>query len=84
MTIDKSTYTNPSFKKVNAKMYDYKCDIKLQVEKETFRAHKHILSEASDYFAAMFGSDMIESHKDSITLQDISPQGMCTQIWIVH
>ena len=27
-------------------MYDYKCDVKLKVEKETFKAHRHVLADA--------------------------------------
>ena len=56
-------------------MYDYQCNIKLKVEKETFRAHKDVLIEASDYFSAMFGHNMKEKDQDVIELMGISPRG---------
>ena len=56
-------------------MYDYKCDIKLQVDRETFRAHKDVLTEASDYFSAMFGHNMLEKEQDAIEIHGISPRG---------
>ena len=36
-----------------------------------FRAHKNVLSDASDYFAAMFSHDMIEKGQDAVVLHDI-------------
>ena len=46
-----------------------------QVEKQTFRAHRDVLSEASDYFSAMFGHDMREKEQGEIILHGISPRG---------
>ena len=66
---------NNNYKKVPFKMYDYRCDIKLNVEKETFRAHRDVLAEASDYFSAMFSHNMVEKEKDAIELKGISPRG---------
>ena len=43
----KVKYINKNYAKVNAKMYDFTCDIKLKVGTETFRAHKEVLSEVS-------------------------------------
>ena len=80
MSGDKYKYTNPSYKKVSAKMYDYKCDVKLKVDTETFRVHKQVLSDASDYFAAMFSIDMRESQQEAIELQDVSARGFATMI----
>jgi hypothetical protein len=56
-------------------MYDYKCDIKLKVGTANFKAHRDVLAEASDYFAAMFSHDMVEKEKDVIEIQGISPGG---------
>lgn len=72
---EKHKYVNTSFTKISAKMYDYKCNIKLKVNKETFRAHKDVLTEASDYFSAMFGHNMKEREQDAIELHGISPKG---------
>lgn len=56
-------------------MYDYNCDVKLKVGQETFRAHRDVLGEASDYFSAMFGLNMREKEQDVIEMLEISPRG---------
>lgn len=61
-------------------MYDYNCDIKLNVVDEVFRAHKDVLSKASDYFSVMFSVDMLEKGQDAIELHDISPQGFSSML----
>ncbi|KAL8622083.1 hypothetical protein ACOMHN_056568 [Nucella lapillus] len=71
----KLKYMNPNFSKVQAKMYDYKCDIKLQVQGANFKAHRDVLGEASDYFAAMFSHHMQERDKDVVELHGISSAG---------
>ncbi|KAK7102315.1 hypothetical protein V1264_020552 [Littorina saxatilis] len=68
-------YMKPNFNKVSAKMYDYKCDIKLTVSGANFKAHRDVLADASDYFSAMFSHDMLEREKDVIQLQGISSGG---------
>ena len=42
---------------------------------EYFKAHKDVLSSASDYFSAMFSHDMAEKGKDYIELKGISLGG---------
>ncbi|XP_033746810.1 kelch-like protein 26 [Pecten maximus] len=76
----KVKYINLTYKKVEAKIYDYKCDVKLLVGKEHFRAHRDVLSEASDYFAAMFSHDMKEKGQDTIELKEISPKGITVML----
>lgn len=71
----KLKYINNDYKKVNAKMYDYKCDVKLTVGKSNFKAHRKVLADASDYFAAMFSHEMKEKDEYLIDLKDISPEG---------
>ncbi|RUS89606.1 hypothetical protein EGW08_002624 [Elysia chlorotica] len=71
----KLKYINTNHKKVSAKMYDYKCDIKLRVCTSNFKAHKEVLSEASDYFSAMFSLDMLEREQEVVELLGISPDG---------
>lgn len=75
MTDSTLKYINKNHKKVTAKMYDYKCDIKLKVGDAKFKAHKDVLSEASDYFGAMFSVDMREREQKEIEIFEISPDG---------
>ena len=48
------------------------CDIKLQVETETFMAHKIVLMSGSAYFHAMFASEMSEHDKGVVTIGGVS------------
>ncbi|ESO84521.1 hypothetical protein LOTGIDRAFT_131914, partial [Lottia gigantea] len=57
-------------------MYDYKCDIKLKCGNANFKAHREVLSAASDYFSAMFSHNMKEKEQDVIELKGISPAGI--------
>lgn len=70
---DNVTYTNEHHKKTCAKLADDNCDIKLHVGDVTFMAHKKVLSDSSEYFSIMFGSDMVERDQDTIELRDILP-----------
>jgi len=82
---DKFKYINTGYEKVSAKMYDFKCDVRFKVEKETFRAHKYVLSEASDYFSAMFSHNMKEKEQDVIEMHEISPKGFtCMLEYFYH
>ena len=56
-------------------MYDYKCDVKLKVGTESFRAHKDVLSDSSFYFEAMFSHDMLEKGQGEIEMHEISSVG---------
>jgi BTB/POZ domain len=76
----KLKYVNRAYRKISSKMYDYKCDVKLVVGKETFRAHREVLSDASDYFGAMFTHDMRERDDDVIELRDVSPKGFASMM----
>jgi len=75
ITDNKLKYINNKYEKVNAKMYDYKCDVKLVCGKENFKGHRKVLSDASDYFAAMFSHEMKEKDETVIELKEISPAG---------
>lgn len=77
---NKVKYINTNYKKVSAKMYDYRCDIKLKVGDQNFKAHRDVLSEASDYFSAMFSHNMKEKGQDEIELKDISPKGFSAML----
>jgi len=61
-------------------MYDYNCDVKLVVGTETFKAHRDVLVNASDYFSAMFTHDMRERQDDVVRLQGVSPRGFAAMI----
>ena len=76
----KLKYLNRSYQKVSSKMYDYNCDVKLVVGTETFKAHRDVLVNASDYFSAMFTHDMRERQDDVIRLQEVSPRGFAAMI----
>jgi BTB/POZ domain len=73
-------YIDRAYRKVTSKMYDYNCDIKLVVGTETFKAHRDVLVEASDYFSAMFTHDMRERNDDVIQIHDVSPRGFSSMI----
>ncbi|XP_050419035.1 kelch-like protein 36 [Patella vulgata] len=73
---NKIKYINANFKKVSAIMYDYKCDVKLKCGNLNFKAHRDVLSAASDYFSAMFSHNMKEKEQDVIELHGISPAGI--------
>ncbi|XP_046340049.1 kelch-like protein 15 [Haliotis rufescens] len=75
VTETKIKYINTKYKKVTEQMYDHNCDVKLKVAQSSFKAHKNVLMEASDYFSAMFSHDMKEKEKGVIELLDISPGG---------
>lgn len=77
---EKFKYIHTAHEKVTAKMYDYKCDIKLKVGKQIFRGHRDVLGEASDYFCAMFGHNMREKEQDTIEIHEISPSGFTSML----
>lgn len=52
------------------------CDVTLKVESREFPAHRVVLSACSDYFCAMFTSDMAESQKAEVELQGLSADTM--------
>jgi len=76
----KLKYLNRAYCKVSSKMYDYNCDVKLVVGSETFKAHRDVLVNASDYFSAMFTHDMRERQDNVIRLQEVSPCGFAAMI----
>ena len=51
------------------------CDITIIVGGKKYRAHKVILTAASPYFEAMFFSGMVESHQETVEVQNIDPEG---------
>ncbi|XP_055524636.1 kelch-like ECH-associated protein 1B isoform X2 [Wyeomyia smithii] len=51
-------------------------DVTLQVEKETFYAHKIVLSAASPYFKAMFTGGLKECEMSQVRLKGVCPTAM--------
>lgn len=57
------------------------CDVTLLVGDKRIPAHRIILSAASDYFAAMFTSDVREANQNEIRLKDVDPEAL---VALVH
>lgn len=53
---------------------DQPTNLTILLESHQFDVHKHTLIKCSDYFRAMFSSQMIESTRDVITLHMLNPE----------
>lgn len=60
------------------------CDVVLVVDSTDIPAHKVVLSSCSQYFYAMFTSDLSESKADRITLQEIDPKALVQLVDFVY
>ena len=47
------------------------CDVTIAVTNRTFPAHKAVLVASSEYFRAMFTSNLAESKQDKVSLYDV-------------
>ncbi|XP_077574584.1 kelch-like protein 5 isoform X1 [Stigmatopora nigra] len=52
------------------------CDVTLVAGDRQIPAHRLVLSSASDYFAAMFNSDMQEAKQDEVKLDGVDPNAL--------
>lgn len=52
------------------------CDVTLIAGQRRIPAHRIILSSASDYFAAMFMSDVVEATQEEVHMKDVDPEAM--------
>ena len=52
------------------------CDVILVVGAKRIPAHRLVLSAASDYFAAMFTSDVREATMEEIKMKDVDPDAL--------
>ena len=72
-------YYNKMFAVIVAQGYYNKrqlCDVVLVVGSKRIAAHRVLLSAASDYFSAMFTSDVSEAGQEEIKLYDVDPDAM--------
>ena len=62
--------------------YDNKqlCDVVLVAGRRHISAHRMVLSAASDYFAAMFTSDVREATEKEVTLKQIDPEALAALV----
>lgn len=59
-------------------------DIELQVGEKIFKCHKIVLSCVSQYFKAMFMSEMTESRQKVITIHDIEESAMDKLVYFAY
>lgn len=50
------------------------CDVVIQVDSEQFHAHKCVLAASSDFFKAMFNSNLLESQEATVSLKHVDCQ----------
>ncbi|KAI0237978.1 Kelch-like protein 5 [Lamellibrachia satsuma] len=67
------------------KMEDYYgkkqlCDVVLVAERRRISAHRMVLSAASDYFAAMFTSNVREATEKEVTMKQIDPDALAALV----
>lgn len=59
-------------------------DVTLQIEQETFHAHKVVLSAASPYFKAMFTGGLKECEMSRVKLQGVCPTAMARILFFMY
>jgi len=60
------------------------CDVTLIVGTKRIAAHRIVLSSASDYFAAMFTSDVREATQEEVKLQDVDAEALATLVHYMY
>ncbi|KAK3881543.1 hypothetical protein Pcinc_014015 [Petrolisthes cinctipes] len=56
------------------------CDVTLVAGGRRIRAHRLVLSAASDYFAAMFTSPVLEATQEEVALRDMDAEALLTLV----
>ncbi|ESO08187.1 hypothetical protein HELRODRAFT_75143 [Helobdella robusta] len=56
------------------------CDVVIVVGDLLIKAHRLVLSSSSDYFAAMFTSDVLEATQEEIVMKEVDPESLHTLI----
>ncbi len=59
-------------------------DVVLIAEQTQIRAHRLVLSAASDYFAAMFTSDVREATQKEVVMQNVDPQALVALVDYIY
>lgn len=85
MTFGMSQYAQESLKMIFLmRSHHMLTDVILEVEKESFHAHKLILSAASPYFKAMFTGGLKESEMSRVKLEGVCPTAMAIIIYFMY
>ncbi|XP_015763519.1 PREDICTED: kelch-like protein 5 isoform X2 [Acropora digitifera] len=72
-----SDHVTKTFKKMNGfRKSSLLCDIVLVVKEKTIKAHRLVLAAFSDYFSAMFTSELSETGQAVVNLPDLDPQAV--------
>lgn len=56
------------------------CDVTLVAGNRHIRGHRLVLSAASDYFAAMFTSPVLEATQEEVVMRDMDPDALTTLV----
>jgi len=87
---DNSEHVTPMLRKENKcfiakETPDQRCDVKLVVEDgKEFKAHKHVLSEASPFFEKLLNSPMKESREGIVRLEMFSESAMRDTLQFIY
>ena len=68
----------------NLRKNDMFCDVTIQAENISIRAHKVILAARCQYFYGMFSNPLKESNQDAVTLRDISGETLTILIDFIY
>ena len=60
------------------------CDVSLLVGERRIPAHRLVLCAASDYFAAMFTSDVIEARAKEVPLKDVDGDSLALLVQYIY
>lgn len=60
------------------------CDVVLIAGPRQIHAHRLVLSSASDYFSAMFTSDVREATQEEIRMKDVDPDALAALVQYMY
>lgn len=80
-----SSHAEQMMKKIDAFFDRHQlCDVTLITGQQRIPAHRIVLSSASDYFAAMFTSDVLEATQEEVHMKNIDPESMFAIIRYIY